>query len=102
MAEQRREVVWTTSARNELDDIVTYIAKDAPLSALAFLEEVLNTANSLTTLAQRGRIVPEFQNPLVRELFIKHYRLLYEIQDRAVYVLGFIHGARNFKPHETN
>ena len=102
MAEERREVVWTTSARNELDDIVTYIAKDAPLSALAFLEEVLDTADSLVTLAARGRVVPELQNPFIRELFIKHYRLLYEIQDRAVYVLGFIHGARDFKPHETN
>ncbi|MBX3335751.1 MAG: type II toxin-antitoxin system RelE/ParE family toxin [Nitrospira sp.] len=102
MAEERREVIWTTSARNELDDIVTYIAKDTPLSALAFLEEVLNTADSLTTLSERGRIVPEYQNPLVRELFVKHYRLLYEIHDRAVYVLGLIHGARDFKPHETN
>lgn len=102
MAEERREVSWTTSARNELDDIVTYIAKDAPLSALAFLEEVFNTANSLATLSERGRIVPEYQNPVVRELFVKHYRLLYEIQDRTVYVLGFIHGARDFKPPETN
>ncbi|MDF0652354.1 MAG: plasmid stabilization protein [Nitrospira sp. LK265] len=102
MAEERREVIWTTSARNELDDIVTYIAKDAPLSALAFLEEVLNTADSLATLSKRGRIVPEYQNPLVRELFIKHYRLLYEIQDHAVYVLGFIHGARDFKPDEVD
>ena len=102
MAEERREVIWTISARNELDDIVTYIAKDAPLSALAFLEEVLNTADSLTTLSERGRIVPEYQNPLVRELFVKHYRLLYEIHDRAVYVLGLIRGARDFKPHKTN
>ncbi len=102
MAEERREVIWTTSARNELDDIVTYIANDAPLSALALLEEVLHTADSLTTLSEHGRIVPEFQNPLVRELFVKHYRLLYEIQNGAVYVLGFIHGARDFKPHKTN
>jgi toxin ParE1/3/4 len=99
VAEERREVIWTTSARNELDDIVGYIAKDAPLSALACLEEVLATAD---TLAKRGRMVPELQNPRIRELFIKHYRLLYEIEDRAVYVLGLIHGAREFKPDETN
>lgn len=102
MAEERREVIWTTSARNELDDIVAYIAQDAPLSALAFLEEVLDTANTLVTLAMRGRVVPELQNPLVRELFIKHYRLLYEIHDRTIYVLGFIQGARDFKPGDMN
>ena len=38
----------------------------------------------------------------IRELFIKHYRVLYEIEDRAVYVLGLIHGAREFNPDETN
>jgi toxin ParE1/3/4 len=102
VAEERREVIWTTSARNELDDIVAYIAKDAPLSALTFLEEVLDTADSLATLSERGRIVPEYQNPVVRELFIKRYRLLYEIQDFTVYVLGLIHGARDFKPPETD
>ena len=102
MAEERREVIWTTSARNELDDIVGYIAKDAPLSALAFLEEVLATADTLVTLAKRGRMVPELQNPRIRELFIKRYRLLYEIEDRVVYVLGLIHGAREFKPDEPN
>ncbi|MBH0200427.1 MAG: type II toxin-antitoxin system RelE/ParE family toxin, partial [Nitrospira sp.] len=47
MAEERREVIWTTSARHKLDDIVAYIARDAPLAALAFLEEVLATADTL-------------------------------------------------------
>lgn len=102
MAEERREVIWTTSARNELDDIIVCIAKDAPLSALAFLEEVLETADTLVTLARRGRIIPELQNPRIRELFINHYRLLYGIEDGAVYVLGLIHGAREFAPDETN
>jgi len=74
----------------------------SPLSALAFLEEVLATADTLVTLAKRGCMVPELQNPRIRELFIKHYRLLYEIEDRAVYVLGLIHGAREFQPDETN
>jgi plasmid stabilization system protein ParE len=70
VAEERRAVIWTTSARNELDDIVAYIAKDAPLSSLAFLEEVLATTNTLVTLPRRGRIVPELQNPRIRERFI--------------------------------
>jgi plasmid stabilization system protein ParE len=52
----------TASARNELDGIVIYIAKDAPFSALDFLEEVLATADMLVTLAKRGRMVPELQD----------------------------------------
>lgn len=102
MAKEQREVIWTASAQKELDDIVAYIAKDAPLAALAFLNEVLATAETLATLASRGRIVPELQQPRIRELFIKHYRLLYEIEDRTVYVLGLIHGARDYTPDEMN
>lgn len=69
---------------------------------MAFLEEILTAADPLVTLSERGRIVLELKNPFIRELFIKHYRLFYEIQDRTVYILGFIHGTRDFKPHETN
>jgi mRNA-degrading endonuclease RelE of RelBE toxin-antitoxin system len=31
----------------------------------------------------------------VRELVVGSYRLIYEIRDESVYVLGLIHGARD-------
>lgn len=49
MAKQR-EVIWTAGARTDLDEIVAYIAKDSPTAAIAFLEEVLTTAEGLMTL----------------------------------------------------
>ena len=98
MAERRRAVIWTPGARTDLDEIITYIAKDSLPSALAFLEEALQTAESLATLSERGRVVPELNDPIVRELFIKRYRLLYEIHEQEVHVLAVLHGAREFKP----
>ncbi|PYT55902.1 MAG: type II toxin-antitoxin system RelE/ParE family toxin [Acidobacteria bacterium] len=98
MAERRRAVIWTPGARDDLDEIITYIAKDSLPSALAFLEEALQTAESLATLSERGRVVPELNDPIVRELFIKRYRLLYEIHEQEVHVLAVLHGAREFKP----
>jgi toxin ParE1/3/4 len=92
-----REIVWTPGARNDLDEIVTYITRDSSSSAIAFLEEVLNSSESLMTLSERGRIVPELADPQVRELFVKSYRLFYEIQQDEVHVLGILHGAREFK-----
>ena len=94
---KRREVIWTYGARNDLDEIVTYISRDSSTSAVAFLAEVLNSAESLMTLSDRGRIVPELADPQVRELFIKNYRLFYEIQGDEVHVLGVLHGAREFR-----
>lgn len=71
---KQREVIWTAGARTDLDEIVAYIAKDSPTAALAFLEEVLTTAESLMTLSERGRIVPELQEPVENDI-ISHTRV---------------------------
>lgn len=97
MAGRRREVIWTPGARTDLDEIIAYIARDSLPSALTFLEEALETAESLATLSERGRVVPELNDPSVRELFVQRYRLLYEIHEHEVHVLGVLHGAREFK-----
>jgi plasmid stabilization system protein ParE len=47
---KQRKVIWTPEARTDLDEIIAHIAKDSPTAARAFLEEVLNTAESLMTL----------------------------------------------------
>ncbi|MGE0275863.1 MAG: type II toxin-antitoxin system RelE/ParE family toxin [Nitrospiraceae bacterium] len=67
MARQRK-VIWSAGAQTDLNDIVAYIAKDSPAAVLAFLEEVLHTAESLMTLSTRGCVVPELQDSDVREL----------------------------------
>jgi hypothetical protein len=46
-------------------------------------------------MVERGRVVPELEEPAVRELIVGSYRLIYEIQGADVNVLGLIHGARD-------
>jgi plasmid stabilization system protein ParE len=96
----RREVIWTPGARIDLDEIAAYIASDSPSSALAFLEDVFAKAESLGTLSERGRVVPELADPAVRELLLGKYRLFYEIHGSAVVILGVLHGAREFRAGE--
>jgi plasmid stabilization system protein ParE len=64
-----RAVTWTASAWNDLEDVAEYIAKDSPRYAAAFVREAREAARSLFSLAERGRIVPEFNDPSIRELF---------------------------------
>lgn len=99
---KRREVIWTPGAKTDLDEVVAFIAKDAPSAGLTFLEEVLTAADSLETLAERGRLVLERASPQMREIFIKHYRLLYEIPPDEGHILGFLHGACDFRPQESS
>jgi hypothetical protein len=46
-------------------------------------------------MPERGSIVPELDNDMIREIFIRKYRLIYEIEKKEVHILGLIHGARD-------
>lgn len=90
-----REIVWTESAWRDLEEVADYITKDSSHYAAAFVREAREAARTLTYLAERGRVVPEFNDPSIRELFVRSYRLIYKVAERAVYIIGFIHGARD-------
>ena len=78
-----------------LDDTVAYIAQDSRPAAERLLIQALEAASSLDALSERGRVVPEFGQPTMRELFVQRHRLLYEVTPHEVQILAFIHGARD-------
>jgi len=90
-----RRVVWSYEATADLQALAEYIAKDSPYYAAAFIREIRDASRSLNEFSERGRIVPELNNPEIRELFIKEYRLIYGIEDARVVILGIVHGRRN-------
>jgi len=89
--------VWTETAWGDLEAAADYIAKDSPNYAAAFVREVLDAARSLLRLAERGRVVPELDDRNIRELSVRSYRLVYHVTKEAVYIVGFIHGARDLE-----
>ena len=96
MAARRRRIVWAQAARQALDDAIGHIAEDSRDAARRILTRALEAASTLTSFAERGRVVPELGDPAVREVFVYSYRLLYEIRNDTVVVIGFVHGARDF------
>lgn len=96
MAGRTRHVVWTEGARRGLEDVLAYIAEDSPTAAQRFLDVVLETGRSLSSLAERGRVVPELQRDDIREILVYQYRLIYAVTESEVHVVAFIHGARDF------
>jgi len=97
MARGDREVVWSLQARTMLDEAVGYVAQDSLNAAQRLLIAALDAAASLARLSERGRRVPELEEPNTRELFVQRYRLIYEVQVAEVHVLAFLHGARDFE-----
>ncbi|HXC53617.1 MAG TPA: type II toxin-antitoxin system RelE/ParE family toxin [Candidatus Limnocylindrales bacterium] len=97
MATRPRPVVWSQSAQRELEEVLAHVAKDSPSGAQSIAHRTLEAAGSLSTLSERGRIVPEINDPLVRETFVYAYRLLYRVAETRITILAFIHGARDFE-----
>ena len=70
MAARTRRVVWTKSAQRALDDVLSDTARNSPDGAIRILARALDMAASLSTLAERGRVVPEIGESALRELFV--------------------------------
>jgi len=96
VAARIRDVVWAESAQRALDDILTDIALESPAGAAKVLIRALDVADRLSTLSERGRVVPELGESTLREVFVYEYRLLYRVGEDRVVIRAFLHGARDF------
>jgi len=94
---RKQSVIWTGSAYKDLQHIVEYIQEDSMYYAIAFYNDIINKAQTLTIFPHRGRVVPELNNPHMREIFIHNYRLMYQIDDENVFIISIVHDARKLK-----
>ena len=90
-------VVWSERAWSDLEQIADYIAKDSRAYAASFVRQVKAKARSLRRFPEAGAIVPEFNDPAIRETFIKGYRLIYQVSANEAQLLALIHGARDLE-----
>ncbi|MFZ1983745.1 MAG: type II toxin-antitoxin system RelE/ParE family toxin [Desulfatitalea sp.] len=91
-------VVWAAVAQSDLKQIIDYIAIDSPGNALQILRKIKQKASNLSTLPDRGRLVPELKDQGIhtyRELIIAPWRIIYRISDTTVFVLTVIDSRRN-------
>ncbi len=92
-----RRVIWAYAAEEDLNAAAEYIHRDSPVYAAAFVLRALETGRSLTDFAERGRIVPEFKDKKIREIFMQSYRLIYFVENNRVSIVALIHGRRDFR-----
>ena len=92
------KVFLSPEALSDLEHIVAYIALDNPAAAERMGNHLLDAALSLNSLPERGRMVPEFRRPELRESVFRSYRIIYRLQpaEKAVEIVRFWHGARGF------
>lgn len=89
------EVDWAESAVASLVEAIEHIARDAPSYAAALAVRAERGAASLEIFPERGRRVPEFNDPAVREIPVDPYRLIYRVGGNRVLLLAFVHKSRD-------
>ncbi len=96
---KRRVVRLASVASDDVAQLLEYTIATAGLDAAAALDATLDAAlESLATIADRGRLVPELQVRGVvgfRELIRAPYRTLYRVDARVVWVLAVVDGRRD-------
>jgi plasmid stabilization system protein ParE len=92
-----RQIVWSYEASADIEALANYISRDSIFYAAAFIQETLDVSRSLNEFSERGRVVPEFGDLNIRELFVREYRLIYSIEEDRIVLLGLVHGKRDLK-----
>jgi len=87
-------IIWSPDALEDLAGIGEYIARDSVFYAESTVNKIFETAQTLSHFPKSGRVVPEIDNELIRELFVFQYRLIYEIKGNEIHLLTVIHGKR--------
>ncbi len=90
------KIIWSRQARDDLGDIVTFIARNNRAAAESFGYRLMAKADVLAQFPEIGRIVPEEQDETLREIILPPYRIIYRVlaENRAVAIARIWHAAR--------
>jgi toxin ParE1/3/4 len=95
------EVRITAGAEKDLEDIVDFLADSySPAVAETVLDQLLTQISTLEALPFRGATVKELDTlgaPQYRQLVMSHYRLIYLVEERAVYITVIADGRRDMQ-----
>ena len=94
------KLTWTNEALNRLIEIEDYISEDSPRRGLNFVNQIIQKAESLKKYPKKGRIVPEFSIPEIREIIYKNYRIVYIVKEESLEILTVFDSHRLIRKDE--
>lgn len=93
------QVIITNRAKQNLNSIFKFIAKDSLKYAIETDKNIRINIRRLELFPYIGRYVLEFPDKQLRELIYKSYRIIYDIseENNTVYIHFIVHCKKNFK-----
>lgn len=75
------KIVWTEASINDLKEIFEYLSEDSARYANLTVNNIYQGAQIIAANPYTGRIVLVFNKPLIREIIISNYRIIYRIKN---------------------
>jgi plasmid stabilization system protein ParE len=90
------DLIWSPTAKFDLKNISAFISEDSVLAAERFVRNLFQSVERLADFPESGRIVPEFNDPSIREVIRKPCRIVYRVDSRKriVEIARVWHAAR--------
>ena len=88
------EVVWSPRAIHDVRAIATHIAEDSLAYTKSVAQKIVASTRRLAVFPMSGRVVPEFGDESIREVFAYSYRIIYRVEDETVTIAAVVHGKR--------
>ncbi len=86
------KLTWSPLAIERVSEIAEYIAQDKPAAAAKWADKILNLVERLSEFPESGRVVPEMNNKMFREIISGNYRIIYKHEKSEVLILTVRHG----------
>lgn len=91
------KISWTKWSLKDLRLIYDYISIDSPFYAERFISKIISRVDQLENMPLSGRIVPEKDDPSIRELIEGNYRIFYKVNKTNISILRIHNSAREIK-----
>ena len=96
-----RLIIWSRRAVKDLEEIAEYISRDSESYARSVVRTILQKSRKLADFPFIGRMVPEFADESIREIFAYSYRIIYRIiyriKQNEIDIATVIHGKRQLE-----
>ena len=87
-------VTWHPDALDDINEVASFIARDAPSLAKLFARRVFEATKRLGQFPRSGREIPELGRQDIREMIVGNYRVIHHLLPDEVEVIAVVHGAR--------
>ena len=89
-------VVWSPQAIRDVESIRAFIAQDSTSYAGLVARRIVTAVERLHSFPESGRIVPERQDPAIREVIVTPYRIVYRLRGEVAEVVTVFRASREF------